>query len=696
MSFEVEILRPPAALRWWLTLMACHLHVVSGFTQTQNLQIREEWITLSDGIRLSLDWYLPSSLDSTSQLPVILEYLPYRKMEGRRNRYGVFSYFVKSEYLVVRVDIRGTGNSEGQLIEYEYSDQELEDALEVIQWLSQHPYCNGEVVMMGISWGGFNALQVAMLKPPELKAIVTLMSTDDLYQDDVHYIDGVMHIDAYEIGQDLSNVLPGAPEFTIDSAYFTDRFDSDPWLLTYKRQQRDGPFWNRASVNEDYTAIDVPVFAIGGLFDGYRDFIPRYMKEADVPLTAIIGPWNHTFPNWADPPPAIEWRRAVVDWLNCHVKKNCIQIPPEKSLFVFQRDWHPPGYELPEIVGYWRNLAEWPPRSASRDTLFLHADYSLSTGAGDSVSQHFLKYKASAGIEASGSVMWWGDWAPDQSETDQHSLTYVSEPLKEDLEIMGFPIVHLQTSCDTALAHWVVRLSNESPQGQVTLVTGAAFNGSHRNSAEEPAFLKPDVSFGLEISMHFTSWTFRKGHRIRLAVNNAQWPMLWPTPYPLTMTLYLGDSNETYLQLPVMPHDPDPAISFDPPEEDPELTGYQTLHSGTNSGFAELALVCYDHQTKMNEIIASNSSEEAYPWGTMFYNEEIRHLTNDEHPERTSVISDYTIRAMLPERNLRWEGQLNFSGDADNFYYHYTRQLFVNQILIKDKTWMETIPRDHH
>jgi len=662
--------------------------------QQQEIQIVKDWITMSDGVRLAMDWYGPKEVNSLEK-PVILEYLPYRKEEGRRNRYSLFSYFIEHGYLVARVDIRGTGNSEGKLIEYEYTDQEQKDGLEVIQWLAEHPKTSGDVFMMGISWGGFNALQIAMHKPTDLKGIITMMSTDDIYEDDVHYMDGVMHIDAYEIGQDLSNVLPGAPEFIIDSSYFTNRFDTKPWLLTYKQQQRDGPFWNRASLNSDYTAIDVPVFAIGGLYDGYRDFIPRYLEHADVPVTAILGPWNHIFPNWAEPPPAIEWRDLVVNWMDCILEQNCVQRPIRNQFFAYQQDWHAPGVSPTLLPGYWREEDQWPPKKLRFDTLFLNHNSTLTREKPTFAGRDQLSYKASVGTEASGSVMWWGDWAPDQKNADSQSLLYASETLDEDMEIIGFPQVRIRTSCDTTLAHWVVRLSDESPDGQVTLVTGAAFNGTHRVSAEAPILIDPGQILDLNIEMHFTSWTFRKGHKIRLAISNAQWPMLWPSPYPTTMTIHHTPEGINQFILPVMPHQPD-LTTFELPKPDPKLPGYKTLYSETQSGYAEISQSCYNHRTSEAEIIATNSSEEKYPWGSMKYTEEIRHYTNDVNPGLTGVESIYTTSALLPDRTVRWEGHLNFTSDVENFYYRYTRKLFENQALIRERTWNETIKRDHH
>lgn len=234
----------------FLSLLPCNISIAQVVTlEHEGIAIKEVSIQMPDGVQLAADLYMPLAFEANQKLPVLLEYLPYRKTEGRMHRFGLYSYFVNRGYIVAHVDIRGTGNSESKLIEYEYTDQEQEDGEAVIDWLSKQGFSNGNVGMFGISWGGFNSLHLAMRKPPALKAIISLMSTDDLYEDDVHYIDGMLHVDAYEIGQDLANAMPGAPDFLIDDHYFKTRFETTPWMLIYKQQQRDGEFWNRGSLN---------------------------------------------------------------------------------------------------------------------------------------------------------------------------------------------------------------------------------------------------------------------------------------------------------------------------------------------------------------------------------------------------------------------------------------------------------------
>src|SRR5262249_33169383 len=124
---------------------------------------------MRDGVRLAADVWRPD--EAGGPFPVLLEYLPYRKTEARGGSFPLYSYFLRHGYVVVRADIRGTGNSEGTLIPYEYSEIEQRDGDDVIAWLARQPFSTGRVGMFGISWGGLNAIHIAMLPPHALEAI---------------------------------------------------------------------------------------------------------------------------------------------------------------------------------------------------------------------------------------------------------------------------------------------------------------------------------------------------------------------------------------------------------------------------------------------------------------------------------------------------------------------------------------------
>jgi putative CocE/NonD family hydrolase len=661
---------------------------------TYGIAIQQAWIPLPDGVRLAADLFVPTGGEAGERFPVLLEYLPYRKTEDRSRNYALYSYFVRRGYIVARVDIRGTGNSEGRLIAHEYTDQEQEDGEVVIDWLSKQPFSNGNVGMFGISWGGFNSIHMAMRNPPALKAIIAVGATDDLYQDDVHYMDGIMHVDSWEMSQDLDNARPGAPDYVIDEAYFRDRFDTPPWMLTYKRQQRDGPFWDRTALKVRYDAIRVPTFVIGGWYDGYRDSVPRMLEHMKAPVKAIVGPWSHYFPHDASPKPRMEWRHEAVRWYDHWLKGRDTGILDEPRFAVYVRHWHPPGPVLEHVEGEWRWEDGWPIERIRERTLYPQPDHGL-TEKEPHRDTHRLRYAATTGVEAGGPVMWWGDAAHDQRPTDAFSLVYDTPPLDEELEILGLPRALLRVSADAPRANWFVRLSDVAPDGTVTQVAGAGFNGTHRESAEHPLALEPGKAFSLDIEMHFTSWVFPKGHRIRFAVNNAQWPMLWPTPHPMTTALELGGRKPTRLVLPVVPEGEWPKPAFLEPAEDPMLPGFETLDAGNVSGYGEISSIDRNPQARTTAVTARNAYGSRYPWGTGHFEEKIVHEAGDDHPEAASVRGEYRTTVELEDRTLVWESRMSFRSDMENFYYSYVRRLLQDGELVREKTWEDTIPRDH-
>ena len=667
------------------------------------MEIQSDWITLPDGVRLSADIYHPTSGRAGERFPVLLEYLPYRKHEARGRNWTLYSYFVQRGYVVAAVDIRGTGNSEGRLIPYEYSEIEQADGEVVIDWLSKQAWSNGSVGMFGISWGGFNSIQMAARKVPALKAIVAIDATEDLFQDDVHYMDGIMHLDSWEMSMDIDNTRPGAPEYRIDDDNFRNRFDTEPWMLTYKTRQRDGAFWDRASVRDRYDDLRVPAFLIGGWYDGYRDSIPRMLEHGKAPVKAIVGAWDHTYPDEPYPKPGFDWRHEAVRWFDQFLKGRDTGILKEPRLAVYVRDWHPPGPYLETAPGRWRYEDGWPIARIQDRVFHPRDDHTLGDAPG-AASAERLRYVPTTGVEAGGPVLWWGDVAPDQRPTDAYSLVYDSAPLAEDLEILGLPKALLRVSADVPLIGWYARLNDVAPDGTVTLVTGAGRNGAQRVSAREPQAIEPGKPFPLEIEMHFTSWVFPKGHRIRLSVSNAQWPMLWPTPDLTTTTLFLGPEGSR-LRLPVVPRGTTvagttpPAPSYLPiPEREPALPGYEELGMQTPSAYGEISSIDRNPRTGRATVIATNESSHRFPWGAQRYSEKFTHQAEDGHPEKTSVRGEYAtevdVTAAGSLRKLRWESVVVFSSDRASFRYQGTRKVFENGKLVREKSWDQTIPRD--
>jgi hypothetical protein len=390
----------------------------------------------------------------------------------------------------------------------------------------------------------------------------------------------------------------------------------------------------------------------------------------------------------------MEWRHEAVRWFDHWLKDIDTGIMDEPRFAVYVREWHPPGPYLEHAPGSWRFEDGWPIERIDHRAFYPQPNHSLARAVPEP-SVHRLRYVPTVGIEAGGPVMWWGDVAHDQRPTDAFSLYYDSAPLDRDTEILGLPRANLSVAADAPHANWFVRLSDVAPDGTVTQVAGAGFNGTHRDSARAPRALVPGEFFPLEIDMHFTSWVFPKGHRIRVAINNAQWPMMWPTPHAMTTSLQLGRRNGTHILLPVVPAGDRPAPVFLPPAASPEMPGFETIETGTSSGYGEISSVDRNPQTGEVKVLATNGGGTRYPWGTETYRETIEHRTSDEHPENTSVKGSHRMEVTLEDRVLLWEAELSFTSDRENFHYEYTRRLTEDGRKLRERTWTDTIPRDH-
>jgi len=653
---------------------------------TYGFRMVNAWIPMKDGVRLAATLYMPDGAKPGEKFPALLEYLPYRKDDGTAaGDYPKHTYFARRGYVSVRVDIRGFGASEGVPPEREYSEQEQQDGEQVIAWLAHQPWSNGNVGMFGISWGGFTAMQMAMRHAPGLKAILAAHATGELFHDDVHYVDGMAHVDEFELNMDMAEGWVGAPDYSIDEKTLGPRFDSPPWSLLYLKHQHDGPFW-RDRVRP-LSEITIPSFLIGGLQDGYRDNVTDMLMKSKAPIKAIVGPWNHSFPNDADFGPRVEWRDQAVRWFDYWLKGRDTGVVNDPRLVIYMQRWHPPDPNLESVPGEWRREDVWPPASEKKTTLFLQRNHTLAELAGIRDS-HQLKYIPTVGVEAG---FWWGELLSDPRPVDAFSLVYDTAPLDEDLAIMGRPKALLHASATAKQADWFARLSDVAPDGTVTQITGAGMNGAQRESMTDPRDLEPGKVYPLDIEMHLTSWVFPKGHRIRVAISNALWPMILPTPYPMTTSLDIGGENGSRLVLPVVPVHGTPAPEFSPPQPTEERTDIKS------QGFpwpGEWTME-RDEARQKTTVHWKGKDASEYPWGTENDFESLTYEGDDAHSETCAVHGEAESVFALKGRTLVWRGHLAVTTDQKNFYYDYTRELFKDGQMIKSKTWKETIPRDH-
>ena len=688
----MRVRRPAAVLGLTLLLLApvcmgvAAENPAGGAPQGRDFEIRRDTLAMADGVRLSVSYFLPKPKTPGERFPVLLELLPYRKDDSFYLRdYPPHVYWARHGFASAKVDIRGTGASEGRVPDREYSEQELDDAVAIIGQLSRLPFSNGSVGMWGISWGGSGAIQVAMRQPPALKAILALHAADNVYRDSIDMLDGAFHLDSYHLRIHHENGLPRPPDYVLDEAYFRDRFDVKPWIFSYVKNQRDAAFWRKSALFTDYSRLKVPAYLIGGLLDGYRDTVPRILENARVPIQAEIGPWNHAWPHDGEPGPNYEWGQQAVRFWNRWLRGEHNGVSDGKRFAVFVRDSHAPDKELEQTPGQWR-YEDWPIRRTAWRLLFPAPGRDLLPSAPAEGSEA-LRYAPDYGIAAG---LWWGEPTGDMRPDDAGSLVYDGPPLGESVEIIGFPKLRLRVSVDAPLAHFIARLEDVHPDGRVSLVAAALLNASQRIDPLRPEALAPGARTDLAFELHFTTWTFRPGHRIRLAVTNAQFPMIWPTPYAMTTTLHFGAG--TSVALPVIPFEKREAPAFAPPEPRETRPDARYLEcSGWPSGTQQFVRDLAGSRTRYEW-----KAECGWEIKQRRYHSSERNLytTSVERPADSSFRGDEALVIEGPGRQLVMKSVLEVRSDERNFYVVFTRRLLENEALLREKQWAETIPRD--
>ncbi|MFP4061660.1 MAG: CocE/NonD family hydrolase [Halochromatium sp.] len=540
------------------------------------VDLEHVWIKMADGTRLSARIWLPEDAEQ-NPVPAILEYIPYRKRDSIRLRdETIHPYFAGHGYAAVRVDLRGSGDSEG-LLQDEYLQQELDDGLEVIRWIAEQPWCDGHVGMIGISWGGFNGLQLAALQPPALKAVISVASSDDRYADDVHHMGGCL------LGDNLSwastmfayNALPPDPEL-VGSHWreiWMQRLEhSGLWLEQWLRHQRRDAYWRHASICGDYSALRCPVMLVSGWADGYTNAVFRMLANLEVPRLGIVGPWSHKYPHLGVPGPAIGFLQEALRWWDHWLKGTDTGVMQEPMLRAWMQESVPPTTHYRQRPGRWVGERSWPSARILPLRLRLAPHQLLPETAENDIERRFEPRfepwaepkpepnEASQYLHSPlGLGLFAGKWcsyaaAPDlphdQRQEDGGALTYDSSPLKEPLEILGNPSILLELSADRPVAMVAVRLSDIAPDNKATRVTFGLLNLTHRDSSDAPTPLEPGRRYRVRVDLNNIGYAFPAGHRLRIAVSSSYWPMAWPAPESVGLSVYSGSSM---LTLPARP-----------------------------------------------------------------------------------------------------------------------------------------------
>ncbi|MFP7493146.1 CocE/NonD family hydrolase [Terribacillus saccharophilus] len=659
-------------------------------------EIRHVWIPMRDGVKLSARIWLPEDATETP-VPAILEYIPYRKDDFTALRDSIrHPYFAGHGYASVRVDIRGSGDSEGILYD-EYLPQEQDDAEDVLKWIASQPWSTGKVGMIGKSWGGFNGLQVAARRPAELKAVITICSTDDRYADDVHYKGGAM------LASDMLwwastmfayNARPADPEIIGDKwrEDWIRRMDkTPPFAEEWVRHQRRDAYWKHGSVNEDYADIEVPVFAVGGWADGYTNAIPRLLEGLDVPKKGLIGPWAHEYPEVAIPGPSIGFLQECLRWWDYWLKDQDTGIMEEPMLRAWMQESVPPEVEYEERPGRWVAETQWPSPVIEQKPLYLDGSE--------------LKDESSAGMPVTVATMQQhglyagvfcpfgqpGDMPSDQRLENGFATVFTSEPLKERMEILGAVKLQLEISSDQEQALVAVRLNDVAPNGSVTRVTWGMLNLTHRNGHEFPTDLIPGEKISVTVQLNDIAHALPAGHRWQVAVSPAYWPHAWPSRKEATLTIYPGDNTKLLLPMREPQAIDDELSPFQQPETAPVLAKKilrpESRKRQIQYDTVEKTWILDDYSDEGARKLADNGLE----YGSTNRNV---YTIKEGDPLSASVQCDWTMDIGRDDWQTHLDLSCNMWCDEKYFYLKHELHAFEGEKEIFTKEWNEKIARD--
>ncbi|MGE0607562.1 MAG: CocE/NonD family hydrolase [Pirellulales bacterium] len=686
-----------------LALLTCHFlavllmgHPLHAIEPAYPVRIdRHVRIPMRDGLTLSADLIRP---DEEGEFPVVVEYHPYRKDDVSRGGHDVHWYLAERGFIGVRLDVRGTGGSDGINTD-EYVRQEQEDGYDAVEWLAEQGFCNGCVGMFGTSYGGFTCLQVAMNRPPHLKAIVPMYATDDRYSDDCHYSPGGnmrMYYDVGTYGGNMvaMNALPPLPELAGPgwAEQWKQRLEkNEPYLLKWMHHQTDGPYWRGASLRPDYARIECPTYLIAGWRDGYVNAMLRTHDKLACPKKLLIGPWVHNRPNTSTPGPRVDYIHEMAEFFDATLRKVPRELPgpPVK---VYMQHYAPPRRTIEETPGVWRDSHTLASRGDTQRTFLLASNGQLVPPGEKRTAPGSIefRYEPTVGVQngywSAGGISFY--LADDQRADEAHSLVFTTEPFDNDVPLLGWPEVVLHASSSAPVATFVAKLADVAPDGQSALITDGSLNGTRRNSLSKPADMQPGEVYELNIPMQPTGWVIPAGHRLRLAISGSDFPNLWPTPLATTNRIYHGGLRVSRVTLPIAGDTELAATGFAPP---PAL-----MRFGASYGEPAAQQTIVDQIAGTVTIFNRRAGRTVLEdnLGTLSSESSFRCAASTSNPAQASIVG--THRYSIEREDGRYDvtGESSIRATADTFHIVIDLTVTRNGRPFFQKQWTASEPRN--
>ena len=661
------------------------------------LTIENVFIPMSDGRRLAARMWIPDDAD-TDKVPAIFEYMPYRKRDHMRERdEPIHHYLAGHGYAALRVDTRGSGDSDG-LLRGEWEQGELDDGLAVIDWMVKQPWCTGSVGMIGKSWSGFSALALAGLAPPALKAIIPVCAGDDRYNQSLHWTGGAFLAEQLWWSDTMIefNARPPDPEIVGErwrEMWKARLDDNHPWLVDWLKHQRRDEFWKHASLCERFDKVTAAVFAVGGWADYISRAVPRMMAGLRGPRFALIGPWGHHYPHDGVPGPAVGFLQDCVRFFDRYTKDIINGWDGAPTYRAYLQSFEKPSAKYGVKPGRWVAIEGWPSDKVKPRVFHLNPGRLDTRPKGEQALTHSSPLATGLAATEWLSMDIEGEQPRDQREDDGRSLSFDSEPLGRSIDILGRASLEIDVAVDRPLAQLVARLCDVAPDGTSVRVAFQVLNLTHRESDESPKRMIPGQRTRIRVELPDVGWSFAKHHRVRLALSTSYWPIVWPAPEPVTMTVFTGSST---FSLPVL-SGPTRTPKFGPNERGPEID-VQVIHPKKIE-----RRVIQDAMT--GEIVVETIGTGGFlgpglewlirPIGTFISHTLVKRFTITEG-DPTSARGEYRQVYWLSREDwrVRIETETRFHGTRTDWVLEQQAVAYEDEVEVFRKTWSNTTPRD--
>ncbi len=649
------------------------------------------WIELPGRPRLAARLWLPTGA-ATKPVPAVLEFLPYRRRDGTAARdESTYPALARAGYAGVRVDMRGTGDSDG-LYDDEYSETELADAEAVIAWIAEQPWCSGAVGMMGISWGGFNALQVAARRPPALKAVISIASSVDRYNDDIHYRDGC-HLGA-QLGwaTTVLGYISRPPDSAVVGERWRDMWQQrlnaiEPASVTWMAHQRRDDYWKRGSIGDDFEAVQVPALVIAGWADGYGNTPAKAIAGLRSTSKALNGPWIHKYPHFALPRPRVDFLAEAVRWWDRWLRDvaNEAEDLPQQRAFIStavrpdERTEREPGRWVSRDLGGDNSCARF----------YLTADQMLSVSP-DVAADVLVDTNETCG--ADGGVFFVVDPATelpgDQRTDDALAVVFDTAPLDEAVEILGRTRLRLRVAIDQPQGNLIARLEDVHPDGMSHRVAIGMLNLSHRGGNASPQPMVPGDFDNIDILLDDTGYRFVAGHRIRLALSTAYFPLVLPPPAHVRAAIAVGDRS--YIELPT----PTDLVDIDLREP---AEGLLPIYEQLTPGTSRRDITRSSDSSTVTTSIFSDTGEVLHPTNGMIWREihESRATIAAGDPLSFQCVERLTVMRRRAGIETRCIARGRLTATAGAWCVEAGLTAFEDDRVVFERSWSQDLERDH-